>query len=451
MFDLEVQINSWRDHLRIRGNFTETDIRELEGHLRDQIDDLITSGLTADEAFLIGLKRLGNADAISNEYAKVNTDNLWKHFMLDPVNPQAERQNRRDIVMVVLFTLLAGTLLKLPELFGLKMSDAGSELFYVKNLSLFILPFVAAFFLIKREAETKAWWMIFGIFALTAVAVNIYPSYAPHHTAMLSGLHLPLFLWLLTGAAYIGHDWQGRQGRMNFIRFSGEAFIYAVLVMAGVMVLGGFTVAIFESIGIDAEVFFEQYLLIYGVCAAAMISIYLADAKKSIVENFAPILAKIFSPLFLVTLVCFLAVMVVTGKSPFMEREFLIAFDFMLAMILGLVLYVISARDINQPVNLFDYLNLALIVTALIIDGVALSAILFRLSAFGITPNKVAALGENLVLLGNLAGLAWMYGGYFKKKINFTRLEKWQTDYLNVYLAWTAFVAFIFPIIFKFV
>ncbi|MDD3654053.1 MAG: permease prefix domain 1-containing protein [Desulfotomaculaceae bacterium] len=451
MFDLEVQINSWRDHLRARGNFTETDIRELESHLRDQIDDLITSGLTADEAFLISLKRLGNADAISNEYAKVNTDNLWKHFMLDPVNPQAERQNRRDIVMVVLFTLLAGTLLKLPELFGLKMSDAGSELFYVKNRSLFILPFVAAFFLIKRGAETKAWWMIFGIFALAAVVVNIYPSYAPHHTAMLSGLHLPLFLWLLTGAAYIGRDWQGRQGRMNFIRFSGEAFIYAVLVMAGVMVLGVFTMAIFESIGIDAEVFFEQYLLIYGVCAAAMISIYLADAKKSIVENFAPILAKIFSPLFLVTLVCFLAVMVVTGKSPFMEREFLIAFDFMLAMILGLVLYVISARDINQPVNLFDYLNLALIVTALIIDGVALSAILFRLSAFGITPNKVAALGENLVLLGNLAGLAWMYGRYFKKKINFTRLEKWQTDYLNVYLAWTAFVAFIFPIIFKFV
>ena len=80
-----------------------------------------------------------------------------------------------------------------------------------------------------------------------------------------------------------------------------------------------------------------------------------------------------------------------------------------------------------------------------------MSAILFRLSAFGITPNKVAALGENLVLLGNLAGLAWMYGRYFKKKINFTRLEKWQTDYLNVYLAWTAFVAFIFQIIFKFV
>jgi hypothetical protein len=56
-----------------------------------------------------------------------------------------------------------------------------------------------------------------------------------------------------------------------------------------------------------------------------------------------------------------------------------------------------------------------------------------------------------LLLLGNLAGLAWMYGGDFRKRLDFARLEKWQTDYLNVYLVWTAFVAFIFTVIFKFV
>jgi len=115
-----------------------------------------------------------------------------------------------------------------------------------------------------------------------------------------------------------------------------------------------------------------------------------------------------------------------------------------------LVLYVISSRNDQQPPNLFDYLNLALILTALIIDGVALSAILFRLSAFGITPNKLAALGENLILLGNLGGLAWLYVAYFKKKKDFVKLEKWQTGYLNVYFIWTAIVAFIFPILFGF-
>ncbi|SHI77429.1 permease prefix domain 1-containing protein [Desulfosporosinus lacus] len=452
MFDLETEVHSWSDHLRAHGNLSDADIHELENHLRDEIEDLIVAGLTPDEAFLISVKRLGNVDAISHEFAKVNTESLWKHLLVDPIDSLAKQLNRRDITLVVIFALLAGTLFKIPELFGFGLLDQDGEIkiFFIKNLSFFILPFIAAFFLIKRKSELKTWATILGIFILAAVIINVYPSFDPHHTEVLTIVHLPLFLWLVVGATYIGREWQGSKGRMNFIRFTGEAFIYGVLVMAGVMVLFLFTLVIFEAIQIDVQKFLAEYLLIYGGCAAAMITVYLVEAKKSVVENFAPILAKIFSPLFLIIMVAFLIVMIITGNSPFMERNFLIGFDFMLALVLGLVLYVISARDIRQPANLFDYLNLALIMAALVIDGVALSAILFRLSAFGITPNKLAALGENLALLGNLAGLAWLYIGYFKKKFDFTKIIKWQTDYLYVYFIWTAIVAFIFPIVFRF-
>lgn len=450
MFELQTQIQSWSDHLRARGNFTNADIIELEDHLRDEIEDLVTAGLTPDEAFLISVKRLGNVDAVSREFAKVNTDSLWKHLFIDPVDSTAKKQSWRDISLVVIFTLLAGTLIKIPGLFGLGFDDPGADHFYLKNMSLFILPFIAAFFLIKRKANRKTWSIIVGTFIIAALIINTYPSFPPYNTELLSSLHLPLLLWLIVGVAYIGREWQGSQGRMNFIRFTGEMLVYGVLVSAGIMVLGGFTMAIFEAIQIDAEKFIENYYVIYGACAAVFITAYLVEAKKSIVENFAPVLAKIFSPLFLAVMVSFLVVMIITGKSPFMEREFLIAFDLMLALVLGLVLYVISSRDDQQPPNLFDYLNLALILTALIIDGVALSAILFRLSAFGITPNKLAALGENLILLGNLGGLAWLYVVYFKRKCAFIKLEKWQTGYLNVYFIWTAIVAFLFPILFGF-
>ncbi len=450
MFDLEMQIHSWSDHLRARGNFTEADINELESHLREEIDDLISAGLTPDESFLISVKRLGNLDAISHEFAKVNTENLWKHLYIDPVDNVAKRQSNRDIALVVIFTLLAGTLIKIPELFGLGFNDPGADRFYLKNISLFILPFVAAFFLIKRKADRKTWSTFMVTFIIAALIINIYPSFSPYNTEILSSLHLPLLLWLIVGVAYTGREWQSSQGRMNFIRFTGEMVVYGVLVWAGVLVLGMFTMAIFGAIQVDAEKFLEDYYFIYGACAAVLITVYLVEAKKSIVENFAPILAKIFSPLFLVIMVSFLVVMIITGKSPFMEREFLIAFDLMLALVLGLVLYVISSRNNQQPPNLFDYLNLALIIIALIIDGVALSAILFRLSAFGITPNKLAALGENLILLGNLGGLAWLYVAYFKRKRDFINLEKWQTGYLYVYFIWTAIVAFIFPLLFGF-
>lgn len=450
MFELETEIQLWRNHLRARGNFTDADISELEDHLRDEIEELMTRGLTPDESFIIGVKRSGNIDALSKEFTKVNTENLWKHLLIDPIDSAAKKESRRDITLVVIFTLLAGTLIKLPELFGLRFSDPGAEHFYLKNISLFILPFVSAFFLVKRKAARKTWATIMMTFIIAALIVNVYQSFPPYNTEILTILHLPLFLWLIVGVVYIGKQWQSSQGRMNFIRFTGEMVVYGVLVSAGILALGLFTLAIFKAIQVDAEKFLENYYFFYGACGAVLITGYLVEAKKSIVENFAPILAKIFSPLFLAIMVAFLIVMISTGKSPFMEREFLITFDIMLALVLGLVLFVISSRNNRQPANVFDYLNLTLIIVAFIIDGIALSAIIFRLSAFGITPNKLAALGENLLLLGNLGGLAWLYVLYFKKKCDFIKLEKWQTGYLLVYFIWTGIVAFLFPVLFGF-
>ena len=450
MFDLEKNIRAWSDCLRSQGHFKETDIIELESHLHDEIEDLIHAGLSAEEAFLISVKRFGDSHSVSREYSKVNTENLWKQLMLEPEPTGISSENQRYIGLVILFSFLAGTFFKIPELLGYSFNDPQYQIFYVKNLSFFILPLIALFFLYKNKSNLKMVTVILGIFAGAAVLVNAYPSNPPNSTELLTALHLPLFLWLITGVAYLGLDWRSSQGRMNFIRFTGESVIYGTLIFCGLIVLAMFTQAIFFAIQIDASWFIQNYLIVYGAAAVAMITVYLVETKKSVVENFAPILAKIFSPLFLIIMIIFLLVLVVSGKSPFMERDYLIAFDFMLALVLGLVLYTISARNPYAKNRLFDYLNLALIIAAMIIDAVALSAILFRLTAFGITPNKLAALGENLILLINLGGLAWLYGRFFLKKIDFIKIENWQTTYLYVYAVWLAIVAFIFPIAFGF-
>lgn len=450
MFDLELNIRSWSDHLRARGNFKETDIIELENHLRDEIEDLAEAGLSEDEAFLISVKRLGNVNLISQEYSKVNSENLWKHLLVDSIDPEEKNKNRKNIMLVIIFSLLAGTLAKLPEAFGLHMNEPGAMLFYFKNLSLFILPFIAAFFMIKHKLSWKMIFTIMGIFCVTAIAINMYPSFEPKDTELLTGIHIPIFLWLVTGVAYMGTRWKESRSRMDFIRFTGEAFIYGVLIFCGIMVLAMFTMMIFSAIQVDLGWFISDYFFVYGGCAVAMVTVYVVEVKKSIVENFAPILAKIFSPLFLITMMAFIGAMVLMGKSPFMEREFLIGFDLMLVLVLGLVLYVISSRGEHDKAGLFDYMNLALIVAAVVIDSIALFAIMFRLTSYGITPNKVAALGENILLLVNLGGLAWMYLRYFAGKIGFSIIEKWQTSYLYAYAAWMAIVAFLFPVIFGF-
>jgi hypothetical protein len=289
-----------------------------------------------------------------------------------------------------------------------------------------------------------------GIFALTLVVVNLYPSYEPYHTEALSAIHLPILLWFVTGAAYMGRGWQTSRARMDFLRFTGESVIYGSLLLLGLIVLTVFSLTIFQTIGVDLEPFVENYLLVYGGSILAMATVYLVEAKKSIVENFAPILAKIFSPLFLLTMLAFLVVMAVTGTSPYTEREFLIGFDLMLVLVLGMVLYTISAKNIHDGKNLFDYLNAALITVAIIVDVVALSAIVFRLSEYGLSPNKLAALGENVLLLVNLAALLVMYIRYFRGRSQFQAIEKWQTRYLGVYALWMAVVVFLFPLFFRF-
>lgn len=450
MFDLQDNIKAWSDHLRVSGKMQETDVYELEEHLREEMAELREAGLSDEEAFIISVKRVGNLNELTHEYSKINIQGFWKQLLIEKADKTEISKNQKNIMLVIVFSLLAGTLFKLPEWLGFYQLFGSGDLFYLKNLSLFILPFVAVYFLITKKAEIKNTAIILALFLFAAIVVNVYPSYSPNDTALLTSLHLPLFLWLVCGAAYIGKSFKESKARMDFIRFTGEAFIYGCLIFLGIIVLAFFIVTIFETINIDLSWFTQQYVFVYGACAAMMITVYLVEAKKSIVENFAPILAKIFSPLFLIAMLVFLGEIVIVGKSPFAEREFLIGFDFMLILVLGLVLYIISSRGMHDSFGYYDYMNMALIATAIIIDSIALSAIIFRLSAYGISPNKLAALGENLAVLFNLLGFAVLYVQALRKKIQFSDIEKWQTAYLNVYALWLAFVAFAFPIIFAF-
>ena len=151
MFDLEKNIRAWSDCLRSQGHFKETDIIELESHLHDEIEDLIHAGLSAEEAFLISVKRFGDSHSVSREYSKVNTENLWKQLMLEPEPTGISSENQRYIGLVILFSFLAGTFFKIPELLGYSFNDPQYQIFYVKNLSFFILPLIALVFCIKTN------------------------------------------------------------------------------------------------------------------------------------------------------------------------------------------------------------------------------------------------------------------------------------------------------------
>ena len=152
--------------------------------------------------------------------------------------------------------------------------------------------------------------------------------------------------------------------------------------------------------------------------------------------------------MFTVVLLVFLATMVWTGSPIDVKREVLIAFDLLLVLVVGLVLYAASARDRQAPPDFFDGLQLLLVVSALVVDALALAAIAARISEFGFTPNRVAALGENLILLVNLMWSAWLYARFLRNRGSFAVLEQWQIAYLPVYSIWATLVVVLFPLVF---
>jgi hypothetical protein len=238
---------------------------------------------------------------------------------------------------------------------------------------------------------------------------------------------------------------------MDFIRFSGELFIYYVLIALGGGVLTGLMLMMFETIGIDTEPFFERWMLPCGALGAVVISSWLVEAKQNVIENMAPVLTRLFSPLFTLVLLAFLATMTWMGRGPDFQRDLIIAFDLLLVVVLGLLLYSISARDSRSPPDAFDALQVVLVISALLVDAVALWAIAARISEFGFTPNRVAALGENAILLVNLAWSAVLYLRFLRGRGSFTDLERWQTSYLPVYAAWAALVVIVFPPLFRYI
>ncbi len=455
----EAQVDQWRNYLRRRQAIDVVDVAELEDHLREQVAALQAAGLALDEAFLIGVKRLGDLDALSREFAQEHSERLWKQLLVSPPAGDGSRLVGANGLVALGLAMAAAVAIKVPALFGMRLGeDAG---FYLRNLGFFVLPLLTGYFVWKRkrlDRRTLGW--LVAAFVAAAVFANAYPfaaqvpgspTHDPGNTETLTALHLPIALWLAVGIAYAGGRWGQVGGRMDFIRFSGELFIYYVLIALGGGVLTMFMAMIFRAIGVDVEPFFQSWLLPCGAMGGVVIASWLVEAKQSVIENMAPVLTRLFTPLFAIVLVTFLGTLVVTGHVVEIDRNLLISFDLLLVVVLGLVLYSVSARDPHAPPGLFDAVQLVLLVSALLADAVALWAIGARISEFGYTPNRVAALGENLILLVNLAWSAVIYLRFLRHRGSFAMLERWQTGYLPVYAGWAAIVVVVFPPLFGYI
>jgi len=449
--ELEAQFAQWRQYVLRRKELQPVDADELEDHLRGSVDQLVAVGLSPDEAFLVAVKRMGSLDELSREFAREHSERLWKQLVLtaDAGSEAADTRSRRDLWAMVACAAGAVVSVKVPALFGLSFEDDGS--FYARNFTLFALPWLAAFLAWRRNARRPLIAALVALFALGAVAANAYSLSDKSQSIVVTSIHLPIALWLVVGLAYVADDWRSFRRRMDFIRFTGEWLIYLVLMALGGGVLSAFLFNTFRAIGILPQEFISHWLVPCGAAAAFVVAGWLVEAKQSVVENIAPVLTRLFTPLFTAALLAFLVAVVLTSNGIDLDREALILFDLLLVVVLALLLYSLSARDPLAPPGPFDKLQLALVVSALAIDVLVLLEITGRITEYGGTPYKAAALGENVILLVNLAWSAWLLLTFIRRRTPFASLERWQTGYLPVYAAWAWIVVLVFPPLFGYV
>ncbi len=445
MKGLESQIAEWRS-LVGRGTAVDgRDVDELEDHLRAQITDLTAAGLAEDEAFLVAVKRIGTLDDLSREFAREHSGRLWRQLVTSDVGEQRETDSRWQEMLG--FAIAAAVTIQVARLAAGFPDEEPSWL--LRNTSLFVLPFLAGYFARQRRLPLRRVLVTVIPFVIAAFVVNLYPYAEGSSTELLVAAHLPVVLWFVVAYPYMSGSLRSHERRMDFVRFTGEWFIYYVLIALGGGVLVALTAFILEPTGADVERIIE-WVLPSGAAGAVIVAAWLVESKQRVVENMAPVLTMLFTPLFAVMLASAAVIYAVTGLGGAFDRELLGVFDALLVVVLGLVLYGISARDPLKDPGWMDRIQLVAVVTALVLDLMVLGAMIARVSELGFTPNRTVALGLNILLLVNLGGTTWQSARFLTGNGRFHQLERWQTTYLPVFAVWAAIVVVILPPLFAF-
>ncbi len=401
------------------------------------------------------MKRLGDVDGLSREFAREHSDRLWKQLLLSSDDESARASS--GWLTALVFAVAAAVAIQVARLAAGFPDEEPTWL--ARNASLFVLPFLAAYFARQRQLDTRHWVLTAAPFVLAALVVNLYPWSGNSNTEVFGTdsdtealviLSLPVALWFVVAYPYMGGTIRSHERRMDFVRFTGEWFIYYVLIALGGGVLMGLTAAILEPAGVDVDRV-AAWVLPSGAAGAVVVAAWLVESKQRVVENMAPVLTMLFTPLFAVMLACAAVVYAVTGLGGAFDRELLSVIDALLVVVLALVLYGMSARDpATSSPGWMDGIQLVAVVSALVLDLMVLGAMIARIGELGFTPNRTAALGLNLVLLVNLAGAAWLSARFLTHRSSLHQLERWQTSYLPVFALWAAVVVVILPPLFAF-
>lgn len=360
------------------------------------------------------------------------------------IDPAVSKEKKFRLTFTVISALLAGTIIRFPSFIGFP-----SDNYILNNLAFFVLPLLCIYYMVKNKAANKNIVIFSAVLGCSILFMNLIPWDASSDTRILSSLHLAFVMWIFLGASYVGFDLSSLEKKMMFIKRNGDVLILSAIVHICTMILLMLTSALFGVIKLNIERHIFENGMIYGISAAPIIANYMLESSPKMISKVAPFISKIFTPLILIAMTGFLVALAFFAKDPFNNREELIVFNILLVVNMAVIVFSFSgyggnARSFNNKVLL------ALSIEAVVINSIALSAIVYRLFAMGISPNRIAVLGSNLLMFANLIFITVQMFRYIEGKIQADGINKSITAVLPWYTVWAAVVAFSFPFLFWF-
>ncbi len=351
----------------------------------------------------------------------------------------------QERVFVVAASLLAALLVQLPNVLSLD-----KESFYTRNVGFIVFPLLIAYFAWKTKISPKTAAWLAGFIVIAIGFINSFPQGKPSDILILSCIHLPLWLWSLLGFAFGGGRLKSGENWLGFLRYNGElAVMTALLLIAGGLTTG-LTLGLFGLIGWSIEKFYFDYVALCGLAAVPIVGTFLTQTQPALVNKVAPVIANLFSPVALVMLVVYLMATLFSGKDPYHDREFLLLFNALLIGVMALIFFSVAETTPASKNSTQLFILFLLSLVTVLINGIALSAVLFRIAEGGMTPNRAAVLGANVLMLAHLLYVGVRLWGAMTRKSDLSLVGRSMTLFLPIYSLWSAVVTFLFPLLFGF-
>lgn len=387
--------------------------------------------------------RLGFKRAFNNIYPELK-DALVARYWNERLNyANGEFTWRGGLAYVIIAALISGLIARIPALFPIS-----EEMFYARNAGFIIFPALTGYFVWKNHTSGTKLALLSGLVILACLYINLLPGTMDHDTFTLACLHLPLLLWGILGMAYSGNATLNLESRLTYLKFNGDLVVMSALIGLAGVILTGITLGLFGVIGLDIEEFYFENIAFFLLPAVPIVGTYLTQTNPGLVEKVSPAIAKLFTPLVLIMLITYLIAIVYTGQNIYHDREFLLMFNLLLVGVLAIIYFSVAGRS-DVASSRWELVLLLILATLTIgINTFALSAIGFRISEWGMTPNRAAVLGANVLILVNLVLVGIQFIKILAGKADSRLVGDTIARYLPVYIIWALVVVVLFPIVF---